>query len=154
MPRIRGAYAADPASAEEPSGPEREAGPLAHAPAAESVSGAARSGSTVPMWRPALTADVLAVDYRRILFALAEHHSDWGRVMTCQEITVVLGLELCPAGVEGVQSKMKRLAARGPRLGDGAGPGPVHARRRASLRLMSIVIDHSSIRSWTAGSVS
>lgn len=33
--------------------------------------------------------------------------------MTDQEIAVVLGLELRPASVEGVGSKMKRLADRG-----------------------------------------
>ncbi|WP_307821995.1 helix-turn-helix domain-containing protein [Streptomyces coffeae] len=35
-----------------------------------------------------------------------------------------------------------------------AHPGAVHARRRASLRFMSMVIDHSTIASWTCGSVS
>ncbi|MFF8618098.1 hypothetical protein [Streptomyces sp. NPDC015350] len=75
--------------------------------------GAARAGSIVPVWRPALTADVLAVDYQQILSALTERRTDEGGVMTCQEIAVILGLELCPASVEGVRSKMKRLADRG-----------------------------------------
>lgn len=75
--------------------------------------GAARAGSIVPVWRPALTADVLEVDYQQILAALAERRTKEGGVMTCQEIAVVLGLELCPASVEGVRSKMKRLADRG-----------------------------------------
>lgn len=75
--------------------------------------GAARAGSIVPVWRPALTADTLAVDYQQILSALTERSTDEGGVMTCQEIAVILGLELCPASVEGVRSKMKRLADRG-----------------------------------------
>ncbi|MFD8821249.1 hypothetical protein ACFV1C_02590 [Streptomyces sp. NPDC059605] len=77
------------------------------------ATGAARAGSIVPVWRPALTVDVLAVDYQQILAALAERRTKEDGVMTCQEITVVLGLELCPASVEGVRSKMKRLADRG-----------------------------------------
>ncbi|WP_406131599.1 hypothetical protein [Streptomyces sp. NBC_00989] len=113
VPRIREAGAADPVPAEEPSMPELEPEPLADAPAAVSVPGAARSGSIVPVWRPALTADALAVDYQRILSALVERRSGGGGVMTCQEIAVVLGLELCPTSVEGVRSKMKRLADRG-----------------------------------------
>ncbi|WP_326613363.1 hypothetical protein [Streptomyces scopuliridis] len=75
--------------------------------------GAARAGSIVPVLRAALTADVLAVNYQQILAALAERRTKEDGVMTCQEIAVVLGLELCPASVEGVRSKMKRLADRG-----------------------------------------
>ncbi|WP_406290568.1 hypothetical protein [Streptomyces sp. NBC_00209] len=78
-----------------------------------SVGAPARAGSIVPVWRPALTADVPAVNYQQILAALAERHTKEDGVMTCQEIAVVLGLEPCPAGVEGVPSKRKRLADRG-----------------------------------------
>lgn len=75
---------------------------------------AARVGSIVPVWRPALSADALAPDYQRILSLLAEHHSGSAEaVMTCQELTAALGLAPVPACVEGVRSKMKRLADRG-----------------------------------------
>ena len=74
---------------------------------------AARSGSIVPVWRPALAADVLAVDYQRILSALAQRRAGGGAGMTCQEIAAALGLAPVPASVEGVRSKMKRLADRG-----------------------------------------
>ncbi|MFE9491197.1 hypothetical protein ACFYNF_32900 [Streptomyces sp. NPDC006641] len=53
--------------------------------------GAPRAGSIVPVWRPALTADVLAVDYQQILAALAERRTKEDGVMTGQEIAVVLG---------------------------------------------------------------
>jgi hypothetical protein len=113
VPRVREAEAAPPVPAQEPSVAAPEAEPVAGVPAGVPAPGAARAGSIVPVWRPALTADVLAVDYQRILSALAERRSRGGGVMTCQEITAALGLELCPAGVEGVRSKMKRLADRG-----------------------------------------
>lgn len=74
---------------------------------------AARSGSIVPVWRPALGADVLAVDYQRILAVLVELGAGGGGAMTCQEIAAALGLPPVPAAVEGVRSKMKRLADRG-----------------------------------------
>lgn len=66
--------------------------------------GAARAGSIVPVWRPALPADALAADYQQILSALTERYTVEGGMMTCQEMAVVLGLELCPASVEGVRS--------------------------------------------------
>jgi hypothetical protein len=113
VPRVREAGEAGPVPVEEPSVPEREREPVTEAPAVVSAPGAARAGSIVPVWRPALTADVLAVDYQRILSALVERRSGGNGVMTCQEIAVVLGLELCPAAVDGVRSKMKRLTDRG-----------------------------------------
>ncbi|MEH0516718.1 hypothetical protein QBC31_39480 [Streptomyces sp. B21-079] len=90
-----------------------EAVPVPEVPAGAPVPGAVRARSVVPVWRPALSANMLAVDYQRIVAALAERRSGGGGVMTCQEIAVVLGLEVCPASVEGVRSKMKRLADRG-----------------------------------------
>lgn len=113
VPRIGEAEVADPVRAEERSAPGRGPEPSADAPTVVSAPGAARAGSIVPVWRPALTASVLVLHYQRILSALAERRTDGDGVMTCQEITVALGLELCPAGVEGVRSKMKRLADRG-----------------------------------------
>jgi hypothetical protein len=87
--------------------------PVPEVSAGVPVPGAVRARSVVPVWRPALSADMLAMDYQRILSALAGRRSSGDGVMTCQEITVVLGLELCPGSVEGVGSKMKRLADRG-----------------------------------------
>ncbi|WP_152646390.1 hypothetical protein [Streptacidiphilus albus] len=57
--------------------------------------------------------DALAPRYQRILATLTEQAFDGKPVMSCQEITAVLGLEPVPASVEGVWSKMKRLADRG-----------------------------------------
>lgn len=90
----------------------------------------------VAVWRPALTADPLAVDYQHILAALAERRTKEDGVTTCQEITVVPGLELCPAGVAGVRSKTKRPADRG--WAAEPTPGRITGRARAGLRLMSI----------------
>ncbi|MDX3540521.1 hypothetical protein PV721_40755 [Streptomyces sp. MB09-01] len=90
-------------------GPE----PATNAPAEVPLPRAARSGSIVPVWRPALSMDALAPHYQRILATLTEQASGGKPVMSCQEITAVLGLEPVPASVEGVRSKMKRLADRG-----------------------------------------
>ncbi|MFD9727376.1 hypothetical protein [Streptomyces sp. NPDC059072] len=86
--------------------------PATNAPA-EVLSRAARSGSIVPAWRPALSVDALAPHYQRILATLTEQASGGKPVMSCQEITAVLGPEPVPASVEGVRSKVKRLADRG-----------------------------------------
>ena len=112
-PRIGETDVADQVSAEEPcaSGPEPES-VVAILPGVP-VPQAARAGSIVPVWRPALTADALAVDYQRILALLVEHRSGGDGVMTCQEIAAGLGLAVVPGCVEGVRSKMKRLADRG-----------------------------------------
>lgn len=93
----------------ESSGPE----PATNAPAEVPLPRAARSGSIVPVWRPALSVDALAPHYQRVLAMLTEQASGGKPVMSCQEITAVLGLEPVPASVEGVRSKMKRLADRG-----------------------------------------
>ncbi|MEU6973758.1 hypothetical protein AB0A71_39750 [Kitasatospora aureofaciens] len=87
--------------------------PATNAPAEVPLPRAARSGSIVPVWRPALSMDALAPHYQRILATLTEQASGGKSVMSCQEITAVLGLEPVPASVEGVRSKMKRLADRG-----------------------------------------
>ncbi|MDH6139707.1 hypothetical protein P3T35_001707 [Kitasatospora sp. GP30] len=87
--------------------------PATNAPAEVPLPRAARWGSIVPVWRPALSMDALAPHYQRILATLTEQASGGEPVMSCQEITAVLGLEPVPASVEGVRSKMKRLADRG-----------------------------------------
>ncbi len=100
-----------PAPAEEPCVSESVSVPDAPAAVPSRV---ARAGSVVPVWRARVVGgNVLALDYRRILSVLAERRSDRDRVMTCQEIVAALGLAPVPASVEGVRSKMKRLADRG-----------------------------------------
>ncbi|GAA1274470.1 hypothetical protein GCM10009665_72420 [Kitasatospora nipponensis] len=74
---------------------------------------AARWGSIVPVWRPALAMAALAAHDQRILTTLTEEASGGKSVMPCQEITAVLGRETVPASVKGVRSKMKRLTDRG-----------------------------------------
>jgi hypothetical protein len=111
VPQPKEAGAAFPVPAGEPAAPEPE--PLPDAPAEEPARRAARAGSIVPVWRPALSADVLAVDYQRIFSVLAERRAGGDGVASCQEMTVALGLAPVPASVEGVRSKMKRLADRG-----------------------------------------
>ncbi|MFB8134685.1 MULTISPECIES: hypothetical protein [Streptomyces] len=122
-------------------------------PGAASPVKAARAGSIVPVWRPGLEAGELAVEYQRILQVLTERRpAGTGGAMACQEIAAALGLEVTAAKVErAVRSRAKRLADRGwPR----AHAGQVHARGRASRRLMSMVIDRGTIASWTSGRVS
>lgn len=78
----------------------------------------ARAGSIVPVRRPALTtdvpptADVLALDYPQIHPARVERRTQQDRVITCQDIAVARRPELCPASMEEVRSKTKRLADR------------------------------------------
>jgi hypothetical protein len=113
VPRTPQVGETGPVPADEPSASAPDTEPVADAPAGVPAPGAARAGSIVPVWRPALTADVLAVDYQRILALLAERRLGGDGVMTCQEIAAGLGLASVPACVEGVRSKMKRLADRG-----------------------------------------
>ncbi|WP_030873875.1 hypothetical protein [Streptomyces sp. NRRL F-2747] len=93
----------------ESSGSEPATNALAEVP----LPRAARWGSIVPVWRSALSRDALAPHRQRILATLTEQAFGGSPVMSCQEITAVLGLEPVPASVEGVRSKMKRLAGRG-----------------------------------------
>ena len=87
--------------------------PATNAPAEVPLPRAARWGSIAPVWRPALSVDALAPHCLRILATLTERASGGKPVMPCQEIAAVLGLEPVPASVEGVRSKVKRLADRG-----------------------------------------
>ncbi|PWI05184.1 hypothetical protein DIZ27_40865 [Streptomyces sp. NWU339] len=73
----------------------------------------ARPGSVVPLWREGLSAAVLAPEYRQVMGLLAERRTTGGQPLNCREITCLLGLEVVPAKIEGVRSKLKRLAARG-----------------------------------------
>ncbi|MFE5560660.1 hypothetical protein [Streptomyces sp. NPDC056544] len=108
-PRPGQAGEAGPEAGESSGRPE----PATNAPAEVPLPRAALSGSIVPVWRPALSMDALAPHYQRILAMLTEQASGGRPMMSCQEITAVIGLEPVPANVEGVRSKMKRLADRG-----------------------------------------
>ncbi|MEV6683551.1 hypothetical protein AB0N09_42940 [Streptomyces erythrochromogenes] len=66
-------------------------------------------GSMVPAWREGLALDSLAPDYQRLVEVLAQS----GEEMDCRQLAAALGLEVVSAKVEGVRSKVKRLAARG-----------------------------------------
>ena len=88
--------------------------PVAASQAVAPSAGPARRGSIVPVWRPGLKSDVLAVDYQRILALLVARAAQGQGVMSCQELAAGLGLELTSANVEGrVRSRVKRLADRG-----------------------------------------
>ncbi|MFJ9522675.1 hypothetical protein ACIRPK_31070 [Kitasatospora sp. NPDC101801] len=66
-------------------------------------------GSVVPTWREGLVLGSLAPDYQRLVEVLAGS----GQEMDCRQLAAALGLEVVAAKVEGVRSKVKRLAARG-----------------------------------------
>ncbi|WP_331730135.1 hypothetical protein OHV05_35660 (plasmid) [Kitasatospora sp. NBC_00070] len=67
-------------------------------------------GSVVPVWREGLAPDSLAPDYQRLVAVLADRG---GEAMDCRQLAAALGLEVVAAKVEGVRSKVKRLAVRG-----------------------------------------
>ncbi|MFB0627670.1 hypothetical protein [Streptomyces sp. AB3(2024)] len=73
----------------------------------------AMPGSVVPVWREGLTIAVLAPDHQQLMNALAGGSGSDAVAMDCRELAVAVGLEPVPAKVEGVRSKVKRLAARG-----------------------------------------
>ncbi|MFJ7913201.1 hypothetical protein [Kitasatospora sp. NPDC096204] len=66
-------------------------------------------GSVVPAWREGPAPDALAPDYQRLVEVLAGS----GEEMDCRQLAAALGLKVVAAKVEGVRSKVKRLAARG-----------------------------------------
>jgi hypothetical protein len=67
-------------------------------------------GSVVPVWREGLALDSLAPDYQRLVEVLADRG---GEAMDCRQLAAALGLEVVAGKVEGVRSKVKRLAVRG-----------------------------------------
>ncbi|MER5641296.1 hypothetical protein ABT095_30665 [Kitasatospora sp. NPDC002227] len=67
-------------------------------------------GSVVPAWREGLALDSLARDYQRLVEVLADRGRE---AMDCRQLAAALGLEVVAAKVEGVRSKVKRLAVRG-----------------------------------------
>ncbi|MFD9459211.1 hypothetical protein ACFWBC_39930 [Streptomyces sp. NPDC059985] len=70
----------------------------------------AAPGSVVPAWRKGLALDSPAPDYQRLVEILVDRG---GEAMDCRQLAAALGLEVVAAKVEGVRSKVKRLAARG-----------------------------------------
>ncbi|MEU9385109.1 hypothetical protein AB0D38_30935 [Streptomyces sp. NPDC048279] len=74
---------------------------------------AVKPGSLVPVWREGLSTEVLAPEYQQVMGLLAEHRASGGQPLNCRDITVLLGMEVVPAKIEGVRCKLKRLVARG-----------------------------------------
>ncbi|MFF9757918.1 hypothetical protein ACF1FC_35170, partial [Streptomyces sp. NPDC014344] len=74
---------------------------------------AAKAKSQVPVWREGLARTALSADYQRILAALADRVRLGQGPLTCQEMTVLFGMDVVPARVEALRSKAKRLVSRG-----------------------------------------
>ena len=74
---------------------------------------AAKPKSQVPVWRQGLGWSVVSVDYQRILKVLADRARLHQGLLTCQEMAAAFGMDVVPARVEALRSKMKRLVARG-----------------------------------------
>jgi hypothetical protein len=72
----------------------------------------------VPPWRPGLEVSALPEAYRDLL----EVAEDAGRPLRAGQIAAAAGLSTDKAKVEGLRSKLKRLAERGW-LAEDAGPG-------------------------------
>ncbi|GAA2767574.1 hypothetical protein GCM10010103_66160 [Streptomyces paradoxus] len=56
---------------------------------------------------------MLAVDYQRILKALADRERFGQGPLNCQEMASAFGMDVVPARVEALRSKAERLVARG-----------------------------------------
>jgi len=92
----------------------REAEPAAADPAA---AGSPIGVVTVPPWRPGLAQSALPPSYQDLLEVLA----DAGRPMRARSIAAAAGLSTAKSTVEGLRSKLKRLAGRGWLAEDGPG---------------------------------
>lgn len=102
-------------------------------------------GSVVPLRREGLDVTVLPPDYQRIVHVLADRERAGEGSAICRQLASLLDLELVPAKIEGgaVQGEASgraRLARRGH-------PGLLQRRCFARRRLMTMVIDHSTIAS-------
>jgi hypothetical protein len=106
----------------------QEAEPAAAAEAASAgslVTGGPPAGVVaVPPWRPGLAESVLPPSYRDLLEVLA----DAGRPLRAGSIAAAAGLSTDKSKIEGLRSKLKRLAERGW-LAEG-GPGLFTLARR------------------------
>ena len=65
--------------------------------------------TTVPAWHLELGEAALPADYRRVWAAVAAEPDG----VRAKELAVALGLELVPAKIERLRSKLKRLVGRG-----------------------------------------
>ncbi len=72
---------------------------------------------TVPPWRPGLAQSVLPPSYQDLLEVLA----DAGRPLRAGSIAAAAGLSTDKSKIEGLRSKLKRLAERGWLTEDGPG---------------------------------
>ena len=94
------------------------AGREAEPPAADPAPAGSPIGVvTVPPWRPGLAQSVLPPSYRDLLEVLA----DAGRPLRAGSIAAAAGLSTGKSKIEGLRSKLKRLAERGWLAEDGPG---------------------------------
>ncbi|MDN3028010.1 hypothetical protein [Streptomyces sp. S.PB5] len=100
---------------------------------------AAVPSSAVPHREEGLAPTVLAPDYRRIMDILAGGNGAGGEAMDCRQLAAALGLA---APGEGRSSAVEGEAPGRSGLADGGTAGPVQRVRRASRRLMTMLIDH------------
>jgi hypothetical protein len=104
------------AGAGQPAG--REGEPPAAASAGSLAGGGSRLGLVmVPPWRPGLAQSVLPPSYQDLLEVLA----DAGRPLRAGNIAAAAGLSTDKSKIEGLRSKLKRLAERGWLAEDGPG---------------------------------
>jgi hypothetical protein len=87
------------------------------APADPAPSGSPAGVVTVPPWRPGIAQSVLPPSYRDLLEVLA----DAGRPLRAGDIAAATGLSTDRSRIEGLRSKLKRLAGRGWLAEDGPG---------------------------------
>jgi hypothetical protein len=94
------------------------AGAAGPAPAGSRLAGGSPAGVvTVPPWRPGVAQSVLPPSYRDLLEVLAAA----GRPLRAGSIAAAAGLSTDKSKVEGLRSKLKRLAERGWLAEDGPG---------------------------------
>jgi hypothetical protein len=97
---------------------EPAAGAAGPPPAVSRLAGGSPVGVvTVPPWRPGLARSVLPSSYRDLLEVLA----DAGRPLRAGSIAAAAGLSTDKSKIEGLRSKLKRLAERGWLAEDGPG---------------------------------
>lgn len=97
---------------------EPAAGAAGPPPAVSRLAGGSPVGVvTVPPWRPGLAQSVLPASYRDLVEVLA----DAGRPLRAGSIAAAAGLSTDRSKIEGLRSKLKRLAERGWLAEDGPG---------------------------------
>jgi hypothetical protein len=97
---------------------EPAAGAAGSAPAGSRLAGGSPIGvMAVPPWQPGLAQSVLPPSYQDLLEILA----DAGRPLRAGNIAAAAGLSTDKSTVEGLRSKLKRLAERGWLAEDGPG---------------------------------